>query len=207
MRDNMTNREEIELVKSWWNDYGKSILIAVIIGLVLGYGWRYWVQYKAERSINASATYQELLAADVSGFTGIDKNALVKTLTSKYKATPYAPMAEFLVAKDAVNDKQFKTAAASLHWVMDNADMKSLKELARIRLARVMLGQKKASAAITVLNTVDDKAYMPMIDTVKGDAYFSQGKRTQANSAYKNALAAYALMGVDSPVLKLKLSQ
>ena len=38
---NLSNKEQADLVKAFWNDYGRWIAIAIIIGLVLGFGWRW----------------------------------------------------------------------------------------------------------------------------------------------------------------------
>ena len=65
MADYMTDKEEREFIKKWWNDYGKLLMVAVVVGLCVGFGWRYWRQHKITMSEQASATYQAMVTADL----------------------------------------------------------------------------------------------------------------------------------------------
>lgn len=207
MRDNMTNKEEAELLKQWFHDYGKPVIIAVVIGLGLGYAWRYYNQHQQQQAADASEVYQSVLVAAQTHQSSTDIAKLNKTLVTHYAKTPYASLSAFLVAQHAVTNQQWKTANQALTWVLDNTKLDSFKQLARIRLAKIAIDQKQATTALKYLNTVDDKAFTPMIDSVKGDAYSALGKTQQADVSYQAALAQYALMGVTNPLLKLKLSQ
>ena len=61
MNDNMSDKEQIDMLKKWWTNYGKSILIAIIVGLLLGYGWNYYRTHQATTREQASLIYQKLL--------------------------------------------------------------------------------------------------------------------------------------------------
>lgn len=201
-----TDKEQIEMIKKWWNDYGKALLIAIIIGLALGFGWRYWRQHKVEVSQQASGIYQSMtIAAEKQD----EKTAtvLADKLMKDFSNTAYASLAGLLSAKNSVEQKQLKQAYQDLQWVIKNSDVKSFRQIARIRAARILIAENKAKAALKLLSTVDDKSYAPLTSEVKGDAYASLNNKKAALEAYKAANLGLLEMGMTNPLLQMKMAQ
>ena len=206
MRHDMTNKEEAEYLKSWWNNYGKAIIIAVIIGLGIGYGWRYWHQFQLNKASQASQIYQQLLVADKEGQPAPTRQKLLDQLVKQYPKSSYTSLAQFLSASDDVTNQQYPLAEQSYRWVIAQGKNKSLQQVARLRLAKIYVYQKKYDAALKVLSKVNDKSYLPMIQGLRGDVYASQGKKDQARQAYLSSEQGLQKLGVDNPLLKLKIS-
>ena len=157
--DDLTNKEQIELLKKWWHDYGKSILIAIIIGLGGGYGWRYYKQYEATQQVQASALYQQVLQADYSN-NNKDSVAKSKQIVKQYPSTAYATAARFILAKEAVVQHNYPLALTHLDWIIQHNKSTSLRAIARLRAARVLVQQNKLVAAKAMLQKIKDKAFV-----------------------------------------------
>lgn len=206
MRSDMTNREEQEFLKNWWDSYGKAIVIAVVVGLAIGYGWRYWHQFQLKRATQASVIYQQLLVADKQGQPQQERQKLLDQLVKEFPKSSYTSLAQFLSASDDVSNKQYALAAKSYRWVAKQGNNKSLQQVARLRLAKILTYDKKYDQALTVLAKVNDKSYLPMINNVRGDIYAAQGKKDEARKAYENSEVGLSKLGVDNPLLKLKIA-
>ena len=164
--ENLSDKEQIDMLKKWWHDYGKSILMAVIIGVGIGYGWRY---YKTEKSVylqEASAAYQKMGQAYTMRVLKV-ANAEAGTLIHRYPETVYATMAQFMLAKEAVDKKDFKMAVESLDWVLAHTDAAFFQNLARVRKARILVQEGKKEAALSLLSQVRDAGFSAVISDLK----------------------------------------
>lgn len=204
--DYLSEKEQVELIKKWWRDYGLAILVAIIIGLAVGFGWRYWIRHKVEKTQEASVIYTELQGASIQQqFTVAE--GLVNRLMSRYPNTPYASMGALLSARNAVLQHDLKKALDQLQWVIKNSRMESVKQIARVRAARIFLSEKQYQLSLALLNTVNDPVYQPLIDMVKGDVYRALGKTQLANQAYQNAKNGFEANGIVDTFLNMKISQ
>ena len=50
-------QEQLEAIKSWWKNYGKTTVLFFVIGLCASYGWRVWQQSQATYKEQASLIY------------------------------------------------------------------------------------------------------------------------------------------------------
>ncbi len=201
-----SEEEQIEALKRWWQSYGKLTVAAILIGIVVSFGWRYWQQREVRLGDMASMTYEQVLADQAQQKTQLfqdEANQLIKD----YKRTPYADLAALLQAKQAVIDKKFGLAEEKLRWVMAHANSTAIKQIARLRAARVLLAEKKLADALTLLNTVDNETFRPAIDEVQGEIYLAQGKQGQARTAYQAALKGLPSQDLSRPILQMKLNQ
>jgi len=203
---NAVDKEQIEMISKWWKDYGKGITIAIVVGLLIGFGWRYWSQHKQHHKNAASVQYQALFNA----VTMKDKKSatmLMGTLKKDFKDTPYSSMGALMLAKEDITQQKTQAARAQFRWVIAHGQEKSLRQIARIRLARVLLSDKQYAAAQKVLLKVDDKIFQPLIDSVKGNIYLAEGHSAQAKEAYQAAKAGYQKLGIDNPFIDMQLTQ
>ena len=56
-----SDEEQIEALKSWWNDNGKAVIAAIVIGISGSLGWQWWQARAIEQANLASELYQELM--------------------------------------------------------------------------------------------------------------------------------------------------
>ena len=206
MNEYLTEQEERALLKKWWNDYGKSIAIAIVVGLAASYGWRYWQQHKLQRAERASAIYQQLVAADTQAKQD-QVEQLAAELQNHYAKSPYATLANFHLAADAVNAAQYQKALINLRWVRDHSNSPEFKQIARLRSARILLQLKQPQSALDTVKPVEDSSFQGLIDQVQGDAYSALGQKAQAKAHYQAAMKLSMTSGQADPLLSLKVNR
>jgi predicted negative regulator of RcsB-dependent stress response len=81
-----------------------------------------------------------------------------------------------------------KTARAQLAWVAENAKDEGLQDIARLRLASVMLDEKAYDDALKALDAKHGAAFDALFLAGRGDILLAQGKKDEARDAYKTAL-------------------
>lgn len=200
-----TDKEQIEEIKQWWKDYGQAITIAVLVGLLIGFGWRYWSRYKTAKEDNASMMYQAMLQATAQ--KRLDASfAYATQIQQKYGGTVYASMASLMAARNAVVAKKYSDASTMLSWVIQKGEVPAYRQIARLRDARVLLQLKEPQLAMKIISTVDDNSYAPMISDVKGEIYLAENNRTAARAAFEKAKQGYHVAGLENPFLELRLS-
>ena len=198
--------EQAERIKKWCRDYGVGIIMGIIFAIVATVGWRYWQQTQEENLLTASMSYENLLGglADKNKVAIVDTTA--KTLLQKYPQTPYASLAALQLAKQAVYQNQLTEAESHLAWVIQHGRSATLRAVARVRLARVLLAEDQPVRALTVLDENDNTAYQPLILEEKGDVFLRLG---HASAALQNYLAAKKLFSdssLDQPLLAMKIN-
>ena len=204
MDDNLSNKEEVEIFKKWFKEYGVVIIVALALGLGLSYGWKYYKNYRQQASFNASMLFDrvtQLVAA--KNYDAIAP--LSKRLISDYASTPYAALSQMMLAKGYVQEKKYKQALESLQWVVLHGDQPGMKQIARLRVARIRLQQGRYKKALSALRVVNQKSFQPMIDEVHGDILRAQGNSKGANQWYQKAHAAFVSQGLNDLSLQLKV--
>jgi predicted negative regulator of RcsB-dependent stress response len=202
----LSDQDQIQLIKKWCRDNGLFTLAMILAVLLLSYGWRYWQESRERNSDTASIIYEQLLSDVANQQQANFLNAATK-LTTDYSYTPYASLAALIWAQTAVKDNNLNTAINQLQWVIDHSRSHELKQIARIRLARVLLAQGKYQAALASLSTVEVTNYSSLMNEVKGDIYLAQGKRLEASAAYQNALKTLPNSEPNRIFLQMKYDQ
>ncbi|OGT45604.1 MAG: hypothetical protein A3E82_08895, partial [Gammaproteobacteria bacterium RIFCSPHIGHO2_12_FULL_38_11] len=170
----VSEKEQIESIRKWWRENGKFLIIAIVIGLGIGFGWRYWHAVQVRHELKASMIYQSILQADADNKVSTVQGGAT-LLMRDYSASPYAALSALLFAKVAVAQNDLPAALSNLQWVIDHSNQKRLQQIARLNSARILLSQGKAADALMQLKTVSDKSFMPAIDWVKGDIDKQEG--------------------------------
>lgn len=204
MADYMTDKEQIQKIKEWWNEQGKWLAIAIAIGLALGFGWRYWQAYKHQRSEKAATLYQTMLNAEALNKAGV-VTQYVEQLQAHYSHSPYTALAVFSAAKDDVTNKKYQAALTKYIWIEGHNTTSSFRQIARIRAARVFIAMKKYDEAMQQLAVTTNKYFEPMIENVKGDIYQAKGNKDAAMKAYQKAKEGYSKINVANPIMDIKL--
>lgn len=200
-----TDSEQIELFKKWWGDYGKWIIIAVVVGLLAGLGWRYWQQQQVEQRQQASLLYQQLIVAERNN-TPDAALQMAMEITKRYANMEYAGLANLIAAKIAVAQNNNGLAEQKLQWVIEHSRNASIKQIARLRQARILLSQNKMAQAQQLLTIVDDKTFQPAIDEIQGDIYTALGDTAKARQSYQAAQAGFSAVLGEDMLLSLKLA-
>lgn len=204
MTDYITEEEQIQQLKNWVKQYAPTILIGIALAFVITTSWRYWQNYQTRTLLHASGVYDEMLSLRAQG-NAKDTEVQANKLLTHYASSPYAQMAAFMIARDEVNNKNYTAATDHLQWVMDHSKEIAIREIARLRMARILIAEQKADAALDLLKTIDDKTFAGLIDEVRGDAYFAMKNLSSARLAYQSALKELPNAEISRPILQMKL--
>lgn len=202
----ISDKEQIESMKKWWSEQGKFIAIAIVVGLIIGFGWRYWHQLQERRAENAAMIYQSVLQADKAK-QSVTVVGGANILMKDFSDTPYASLAALIWAKEAVLVKKYDLALTQLQWVMTHAKEPRLKAIAIISTARILLEQGKVQEALTQLDAVKTKNFAPLVDWVKGDAYHQQGNVALSQKYYQDAKNALQAVPPATAIMNMNLAQ
>src|SRR5476649_2349529 len=113
----MTEEEQIEQLKNWIKQYGLSILLGAALAVFMVTCYHYWEQYQVRILTHASGIYDEMLTARAQNNPTSLANAKVQAekLLSHHAKTPYAQLAAFMLARDAVIQKKYAEALEQLN--------------------------------------------------------------------------------------------
>jgi predicted negative regulator of RcsB-dependent stress response len=205
MHVTQSEEEEIEQLKGWLRDYGPSFLIGVVLALAIGFGWNWWKERQVRIAQAASSEYSQLLK-DISRTRFTRARNKATDLMTEYEGTPYAAWAAISVAKIDVTEKALDDAQEKLEWAIEHTKNESLKQTARIRLAKVLIAKNDPKRALVILNTMHDDTFQGLVFDAKGDAYVAIGDRAEAKQAFESAIEYLSKQGIQPPAfLTMKL--
>ena len=182
-----TDEEQVEKLKAWWKENGRSVIAGVIIGVGGLFAYRYWVDYQIRVAEEASSHFEQMVQALEAG----DKDKIVGsavTLIEDYSRSEYAIMARLGLARFHVENGDYDKAGEQLQQVVGTVDKKPLGYLARKRLAAVQLQMSQMDEALNTLSTDFPVEFSASVEELKGDIYAQQGKPAEAAEAYRKAL-------------------
>ena len=202
----MTEEEQVEQLKKWWKQYG-NIVLTIVLVVVLGVQGYYWYNSRQQGiSANASAAFNGLMeSVSKSDLKAISANA--NFIKENYADTVYASSAALLLAKQYIDEKQYPKAQIELEWASSHAPSNSLKQLAKIRLARLFLYQKQFKQALASLDAFNDDVFAPMVFELKGDIFMAEGKTEMAKKEYQQAFDKLPNPALATESLRFKLNQ
>jgi predicted negative regulator of RcsB-dependent stress response len=198
----LTEEEQIEALKRWWKDYGTTVLVAAVLGLGGFFAWNQYQSYKVGQAQKASVIYDKFATA-VAEFdeSSEEDSAELKRLANDVLANNssglYADFATLYLAKLAVEQQDFASARTHLEKVANQGTNDAVKELAGLRLARVLVASGEAEQALTLLSSTPSSAYAAAYAEAKGDVLLSLKRLGEARVAYETALQA---LGTSQPM-------
>jgi predicted negative regulator of RcsB-dependent stress response len=200
----LQEQEQLDALKAWWNDNRNQILGALLIVVVVMGGWRGWQYYQNKQSYEAATLYQQFIEQLASNDTKRINDAAT-AVTDKFGSTAYAARAELLAAQVNEQTNDPARAKTQLQWVIDNAREDTLKDVARLRLAAVLLDEKKYADALTLLEAKHPDSFDGLFADLKGDVFSAQGKIDEARSAYKLAYEKMDAQSIYRSLIQMKL--
>lgn len=185
----LEEQEQLDELKTWWKQYGDlvtGILAAVALAAA---GWQGWNWYQRNQSAQASVIYGAIQQAAQRGDAARAKG-LAGELIDKHAGSMYAAMGVLVSARMQVDSGDVKTARAQLEWAAAKAGDDSLRDLARLRLAIVLLDEKAYDEAARQLAGEPSPAFLARFNELRGDLAAVQGKNAEALVAYEAAAKA-----------------
>lgn len=204
MAYDLEEQEQIEEIKAWWQQYGKLVLLAVVsvfVTIAAFQGWRY---YRHQQALGAVTLYSQLQEADRAR-DGKRVIGIAEQIVDKYASTPYAEIAALTAARASFDAGDLAVAKTRLQWVIDKANDKEMQDIARLRLAGVLLDEKKYPEALKILEAKPVDSYNGLFADMRGDILVAQGKIAEARTAYQQALDKSDAKSPYSHLVQLKL--
>ncbi len=182
-----TEQEQLEDIKHWWEKNGKFVLIFVVLAFSAAIGGKVWRDYQVATEERLSAEYEAIIAQMQNGESdqALQQGSLFIEQNSD---SGYASLVALALAKLEVEREQLDNARLRLQWVMEHAQDDSLKHVARLRLARVLMAQDQLDQALALTTIGDTGAFARNYAVVKGDLYALKGDAALAKTAYQAAL-------------------
>jgi predicted negative regulator of RcsB-dependent stress response len=187
MAYDLEEQEQIDAIKAWWNDNGKLVLLAVIACLLTIAAFQGWRYYRAQESERSAALFSQLSEAERAGDSKKVRDIAAQIISS-HPSTQYAGMAALAGAKASFMTGELEEAKKNLQWAMEHAKDEEMRDVARLRLAGILLDEKKYDEALKLLSAKTTEAYAPLYADLKGDVLAAEGKAAEARAAYQLAL-------------------
>src|SRR6185436_8588376 len=174
-------QERIAELKGWWEDNRWYVVAAVAAAVLAFAGYRGWLYWSASQAEDAAAMYVAVSKAQKE-----QRVAAVDALVAKHPGSYYASEGQLVVARDRFDAADLPGAEKRLEWVMERG-VEEHRGVARLRLAAVLLEQKKYPEALKVLDGNRDDAFTALVADLRGDIMLAQGRLDEARAAYKLA--------------------
>ncbi|HET7159397.1 MAG TPA: tetratricopeptide repeat protein [Burkholderiales bacterium] len=200
----LEEQEQIETLKAWWSDHGKlvvAIAVAAALAVSAFQGWRYYSAQQAER---AATLYLQLGEAERANDAKRVRD-IASQIIARHASTQYAGMAALTAAKAGVATGEVEEAKKNLQWVVEHAKESQMRDVARLRLAGVLLDEKKYDEALKLLSSTPAESYTMLYADIRGDVLTAQGKLAEARAAYQLALEKSEATSSYRRIIEVKL--
>ena len=186
----MSDKEQVDMLKKFWHEYGRFIAIAIIIGLATGFGWNAWQKHQRLKIVKAASLYSQALTQKSEQADA----HLLELLTIDYPSSSYRALAAFRVAHDYLIEGKAQQAADSLQALIDSPVNKAFKKLAKIRLATVYLYLKQPQKSLAIAKALDESANSIerlQCQLIQIAAYDQMGETSKKQNTIKQASASW----------------
>src|SRR5688572_6289078 len=187
MAYDLEEQEQIAELKSWWKQYGLLVMTCVVTAALSFAGFNGWRYYRNSQALGAVALYEQLDQAERAADHKKVRD-IAGQITGKYGSTAYGAYAALSAARASFQMGDLAEARAQLQWTIDHADEAELRDVARLRLAGVLLDEKKHDEALKLLDTKPVEPLSGLYADLRGDILLALGKRAEARQAYQAAL-------------------
>jgi predicted negative regulator of RcsB-dependent stress response len=186
----LTDQQQAEVVKKWMAENGSYLIVGLILGLGVLFGWNSWKNYQNSQAEQASVIYDNLVRS-VTEARMTEAEDYIRELGTNYAGTPYLAQARFLLARLHMDRNEFDEAADYLALIVADGGSSEVANIARLRLARVRHHQQRYDDALEVIAKVDsNSAFAARFHEVRGDVLLAQGDVERARAEYEAALTA-----------------
>ncbi len=211
MAELRTEEEQVEALKKWWQENGKSLVLGVLLAGAIIFAWKGWQNNQQVKAETAAALYQNLVQAVAlasSPQATEEQKATATHLAGNLKAdfddTAYARFGALLNARLLLDAGDKDAAIAEFDWVLSQSEDPVMKVVTTMRKARVLASQGNVSEAVELLGNVSSDAFQVSLMELKGDLQLRNNEPEKARESYKKALD---LAGDEPrPILVMKLN-
>ncbi|MBT4923511.1 MAG: tetratricopeptide repeat protein [Candidatus Thioglobus sp.] len=193
-----TEDEQAEQIKKWIKENGGQIVAGVVMGLSAIWGFDYYKNYQNEQSTQARSHYLSLVV-NPNNTESFDK------LQNNYTGSGYVDQSSLLMAKNAVNNKQYQQALDYLSPLLESEN-EFVAHSAKLRMAAIHLEMNNYDQALSVLEATENNAFSGLYNHTKGDVYLAQNNTDSAKKHYRLALSQLSNDSELKSLIKIKLN-
>ncbi|GAA5179933.1 tetratricopeptide repeat protein [Niveibacterium umoris] len=183
----LEEQEQIATLKAWWDKWGGILTISAVVLAVAVLGWRGWEWRQSTQAADASVVYASLMQA-VEAKDAQKIREASGVIAERFGSTAYADLSALLAAEAQAASGDRQSAKSKLEWAAEKGNDALTRDLARLRLAGLLLDEKAYDAALKQLSVKPNKAFAVRYADLRGDVLTAQGKPADALTAYKEAL-------------------
>ena len=181
MAYSIEEEQEINQLKDWWKENGKTIIVAFILGVGGMFGWRYWQAHQAEQIAQASAQYDALIYSAQQDEQA--KKANIEQFVQANSKTAYAVFALLDEAKKATEKQDFVAAEVNLNQALTQSQDEVLTSIVALRLSAVQFQLGQLDNALTTLNQVKGESFNARKALLTGDIQVAKNSFEQAQQS------------------------
>ena len=185
MAYSIEEEQEINQLKDWWKENGKTIIVAFILGVGGMFGWRYWQAHQAEQIAQASAQYDALIYSAQQDEQA--KKANIEQFVQANSKTAYAVFALLDEAKKETEKQDFAAAEANLNQALTQSQDEVLTSIVALRLSAVQFQLGQLDNALTSLNQVKGESFNARKAILTGDIQVVKGDKVAAKNSFEQA--------------------
>lgn len=200
----LEEQEKLDALKAWWKDNGRTVMFAVVAFVIAVAAVQGWRHYQRTQAVAAAALYGQLLDA-VQAKDAKKVQDLAAVIYQEHGKSGYAPMAALTAARASVDTGNLAAAKGHLTWAVEHAPDEATRDIARLRLATVLLDEKRFEEALRELDAKHGEATAALFAELKGDVLAAQGKIAEARAAYQSVLGKLPPGTESRNVVELKL--
>lgn len=199
-----SEQEQVDQIKRWWKDNGKSLIFGLVIGVGGLAGYRYWDASETIRAENASISYEQFLQM-VQGQQLEQANTTGQAIIDNYAGSTYARLSALMLAKLAVDAGDNERAKTLLTRLLEDRGDSHINAVARARLARIHLAEGDSTAAAGMMDLIPATADNERFLELRGDVLKAAGDYAGAREKYLMAIAQAEKLGLERGAIQLKL--
>ncbi len=205
MAYDLEEQEKLDAIRAWWDRYGTLCIALAFVVVASIAGWRGWQWYQDHKANQAMGYFEALeRSAAQQGDDAVTRiRAAADTLRTDFPDSGYASRAALIAAQALAQRGELDAARQQLEWLVARKQDPAFAELARLRLAGVLLQQSQYDQALSQL-AQPSAAFEGLFADRRGDIFSAQGKKAEARQAWEQALKA---LGADpaSQIVQLKI--
>ena len=202
MAYSIEEEQEINQLKDWWKENGKTISVAFILGVGGMFGWRYWQAHQAEQIAQASAQYDALIYSAQQDEQA--KKANIEQFVQANSKTAYAVFALLDEAKKAAEKQDFAAAEANLNQALTQSQDEVLISIVALRLSAVQFQLGQLDNALTTLHQVKGESFNARKAILTGDIQVAKGDKVAAKKSFEQAQQSGSQL--EQQMAKMKLN-
>jgi predicted negative regulator of RcsB-dependent stress response len=183
----LEEQEQLSSIQAWWQQHGNLVTGLLVAAAVVSVSFQGWNWYRSNQSAKAGALFAQVENAVAAGDALRAKGAAGELL-DKYPGTAQAGFGALLAAKSQLAAGDAKTAKAELSWAAEKASDSEVRDVARLRLAALLVDEKAFDEALKQLESEPAPAFAANFAEARGDVLALQGKKSEAIVAYLAAL-------------------